>query len=573
MKLVLKDMNIQSTVSEETRKSFNLSSEMDDFYHLSTGVTYDIHGKYVIAYGSNSTSSSSESLSYFLNFNTERYMIGRNNNENIDTYLINILYAINTISCLYQENTDSSYKDILFPMWYYKYDSSTQKMVYDSDGAKGQGSATDSNIEILKSLLKLYIFNVQDKYFTTQNFKGYVIPFKYTLLNIQLSDTETFSIFLKKMITCMIYNFMWGNAANPTYGNFSTNSGSYPLCFWTSCSTIPQDLGNNLIANKMTDYVNFSCFIYLYQFISILGGDLTQIQTYKVSDIITDANVSNNYFGQWSNVQNSIINFINYLSTNITSNGVNDANITGSDGTEAIFNRLSYQLIHLYILLKKGDSRKSIGMTSSDYYKYWNNMLPNISITTIENLCLNLIKYEIKNSALKLQQINYDANIVMGTTTNNILNPWNYTNFYATPPISSFVMTNYYRQLSYMCFKEIYILSKPWTSTRTDEYVSYPQPNGSSQSCFTYYFENHAFGYFGFTENGSPLDYSLQSIVDTYSYNNPSSNYNTSLSFYTNASSGWKKGCNTWNGGNNNPYFAWSVCSLHQINYNLYKGV
>jgi hypothetical protein len=69
MKLVLKDMNIKSTVSEETRTSFNLSSEMDDFYHKSTGITYDIHGQYVIAYGSGSISSSSESLSYFLILN------------------------------------------------------------------------------------------------------------------------------------------------------------------------------------------------------------------------------------------------------------------------------------------------------------------------------------------------------------------------------------------------------------------------------------------------------------------------------------------------------------------------
>ena len=567
MKLFLKEMNIQSTVTEDSRKSFNLSPEMDKFYHDSTGVTYDIHGKYVIAYGSNSTSSSSESLSYFLNFNTERYMIGKNNNENIDTYLLNIIYAINTISCLYQANTESSSKDILFPMWYYKYDSSTQKMVYDSNGNKGQGSATDSNIEILKSLLKLYIFNVQDKYFTTQNFQGYVIPFTYTLLNIHLSDTETFSIFLKKMITCMIYNFMWGNASNPTYGNFSTNSGAYPLCFWVSCSTGTQDPGSNLIANKMADYVNFSCFIYLYQFISILGGDLTKIQTYKVSDIITDAGVSTLNFGQWSNVQNSITNFINYLSTYITSNGVTDSNING-DGIEATFNRLSYQLIHLYILLKKGDPRKSINMTSSDYSLYWNNMLPSISITTIENLCLNLIKYEITKSALKLQKITNDVNIIMGTTTKNILNPWNYTD-YST--ITSYVMTNYYRQLSYMCFKEIYILSNSWNNKRTDGNITYPT-NSGSESCFTYYFENYGFGYFGFTEYSNPLAYSLQSIVDTYLYDPPST-YNTSLDYYKDSVYSWKKGCNTWNGGNNNPYFAWSVCSLHQINYNLYKGI
>jgi len=547
MKLFLKDMNIQSTVTDTTRTSFYLSSEMDDFYIKSTGITYNIYNNYVIAYGSNSVNASSESLSYFLIFNTERYMIGRNNNENIDTYLLNIAYAINTISCLYQQNTDSSYKDILFPMWYYRYDGS--KMVYGGDN-KGQGSATDSNIEILKSLLKLYIFNSHDNYFTTLALDGYLKTFTYTLLNITLNEYESFNIFLKKMIVCMIYNFMWGGDGTTTYGNFSTNGGQYPICFWLSCSTSTQDPGSNLIANKMADYVNFSCFIYLYKFVDILGGDLTLMNTYKVSDIITDVNVSNNYFGTWNNVKNALTNFITYLSSNITSSGVIDGNIDG-DNIDATFNRLSYQLVYLYILLKKGDTRKSMNMSSSECNQYWNKIV-NIPLSTIENLCINLIKYEITKQCLYLQSFT-SSNIVMGNSINTILNPY----IYNYSPTGN-DMSGYYRQLTYMCFKELYTTS--WNSTRQD-------------TSDIFYFENHGFGYFGFKEYSNYLSYSLQSIVDTYSYNNPISNYNTDLNYFENDNYAWKKNCNTWNNGNNNPYFMWSVCSLHQINYNLYNGI
>jgi hypothetical protein len=115
-----------------------------------------------------------------------------------------------------------------------------------------------------------------------------------------------------------------------------------------------------------------------------------------------------------------------------------------------------------------------------------------------------------------------------------------------------------------MCFKELSKITFTASPTRTDD------GNG-------YYFENHDFGYFGFTSNSSfttskVIPNSLQSLINQY-------NYTTFKDFYTdgfgnsyNDKGNWQNNNDSWNGSNNAPYFNFSLCSLHQMNFYLYIG-
>jgi hypothetical protein len=561
MKLFLKDMNIQSTVTDSTRTSFHLSSQMDDFFMNAVDSTYDsnnlvTHKVYtingypcVVAYGSDDSDASSEALSYFLNFYVELYMISKKNNDST-TYTLcldRIFWVLNTIIVLHpQTSSSNSFKDVIFPPWNYRYSGSTLVCDYLEN-------ATDSNMEMLSALCRLAIFDLNDGYLYKNTHA--ISPLNFTSLGISLDSSNSIFYVLTKFIVMMTYNFMWGGpdeTTNNGYGNFSNDNG-FQLCFRTSCSSYFYDTGQNIIDNKYGDYVNYSCFIYLsYFFKYILGYQLSELHTKTIYNIIPISGVSGvattTYFPKWDNVQTSITHFIQNLNNNITSTTISSV-LTDGDSPDATFNRLSYQLIQLYILLIQGDKRLGIYNCNT----IWSLIVPSISISTIETICINLINVEIHNGGLYLQ-LKESNNVPDGY----YLSPW-VSN--SNTGITSENASGYYRQLSYMCFKELYLINhsipSSWTH-RTDT--------------SNYYFENHDFGYFGFASNNQ-LKYSLQqNIIDRYNYTNP---IYAKINYFGNnnvENKDWIQHTPTWN-NNNTPYFMFSMCTLHQINYNLYKGI
>jgi hypothetical protein len=591
MKLFLKDMNIQSTVTENPTTTFHLRnasgiSPMDVYYINGVGKIYDTYSinneTCVIAYGSDDSYASSEALAYFLNFYVELYIISYGNTDTMSMCLTRIFWVLNTIIVLNSNITEPIFKNVIFPTWNYKYENGTFTYV---DNTK-QGSATDMNIEMLKSLLKLYIFD-----YNNPTLKYFLEPpiLSLTLVGVTINKNFDANIILKKFIVIMTYNFTYGGPTEvgPATGNFSSDTAEYSngprtVCFWTSCSTSIQDPGNNLIKNLYQDYVNFSCFIYLYKFFDILGFDLTTLNTKTIHDVLGDGD--NTSFPSWRNTKYSISSYLIWLNTNILSNGTQNFDYNFADGVNATFNRLSYQLIHLYILLNQGDGKLKI--SSSECTTWWKKIVgttlgsltftdlnPNVnintgtldSVNTITSLCANLINYEIHNNALKLMLLTNSA-----ITINNqyIFSPYiigDGLNITSQNP------DGYYRQLTYMCFKEIYnknTSSNPsnWSKTRTD--------STSTNVGDTKYFENNTLdNYFGFTSGNKLLNYSLQSIINTYDYTE--SSYKAGINYFGtvgDTSKDWKSGSSSWDNNNNNPYFMFSVCSLHQINYNLYKN-
>jgi hypothetical protein len=599
MKLNLtQSLNVKSTVTDTPISTFHLRnasgvSELDKFFMNSANIynTYKTtdNKPFVIAWGSDMKYASSEALAYFLNFYVELYIISKNNNNttNVQLCITRICWVLNTIIILHQQNSDSEFKDVIFPMWYYNYDATKNTLVYGGEG--GQGNATDMNIEMLKSLLKLYIFDYNNPYL--ENLQSTpIIPFTYDLLNIHIDSTSSVDITLKKFIVMMTYNFMWGGPDDDNsnaYGNFSSDTGNAynnrTLCFWTCCGTNTSDSGSNLINNGFQDYVNFSCFIYLYKFYKIFGYDLTNLTNISINQILQDGNSTK--FPSWKNTKYSINNYLLWLNTYISSNGImNFPNL--ADQGEATFDRLSYQLVHLYILFNQGDGLLNISAT--DCQTCWSEMIGTTlvkyvsdssyplhfyttntnynSIEIITTLCSNLICVELKNLGLKLELIKNDAITI---NNNSIYNPY-VSNDKTT--IDGYDPNGYYRQITYMCFKEIYTKihnSSPsnWPSKRTDGTTS-------TDVYDTKYFENDTLdNYFGFSGNNTR---SLQSIINTYTYIN--NGYVSGINYLGFVDSGnrykaWNSTATKWGTDYvNDPYFTFSVCSLHQINYNLFKN-
>lgn len=568
MKLNLtKSLNLQTTV-DNTYTSFHFSNpssgpELDNFYKNATdsngnGITHIIKYDCLLPYGSDDVSSSSESLCYCLNFYSELYMISKKNNQAdiFNDCIDNIFYILNTIILLFQNippydsggNSTDYIKEVIFPMWNF-YDNGTT--ITNSSQNYSTSNATDSNIELLKSLLKLYIFNTNDT-LTGGFYNHYLDKIESTylkqctfFLGVSINSTDVLSTVLKKMIVLMIYNLMDGEYNFDTYGNssgsFATNWNTKNCSFGAACySHNYNNSSGNIVAGKFSDYINFGCFIYIYEFFNLVGINPTNPENSSISSIISGA--SSNHFPSWNSTRNSLTVYINYINDNITSTSFDTNNLINQDDLHSTLSRLSYQIINLYILLNKGDVR----LNMTDCSTIWDFIAPNTK-TTITTIGSNLIHFQIYNNFLYLEQ---RTPIVNPRVINNS-NP--YSSYDSNPD-------GFYRQLSYMCFKQLSGIS--FNASRTD---------GTN-----IYFENNDFGYFGFTSvNGTSskkvVSNSLQTMLNTYTYKNLTNFYISGFGNTNDTYSNWTQNGISWS-GSNNTYFNFSLCSLHQMNFYLYIG-
>lgn len=563
---------------------FHLSAEMDDFFmkakeqsdsqlvtHSITDVTnIGIDYKCILAYGSNNNYASTEALSYLLNFYSELYMITRVKNKSNNKYsnILNrciayITYVLNTIIAIYifkktnitsEYDYNDQYVNVMFPMWKYNV---VNKAIIQPDGPNTTyASAQDSNQEILKSLLKLYIFERNDNYLKHIN---YTIMPADAFFDVTISSSDTLPDTIKKIIVLMSHNVMYGNqhATDHWQGNFqntssdtaqaagiqSSTTSDVGISFTIACGGTPNQNPNiqitgNIIDSKIADYVNFSLFIYLYKFFSIFGNANTP-ENLTIASIAGSGSTTN--LPSWAHAKIAISNYIQYI-YHYTSPVDWTYLSSPYDDPFATISRLAYQHIHLQILLTKGDTRLGISATDCNNAYLAFSSKPT---TMIKDICTRLIQYEIDQDVLYLEttslagggSLQYPVNY---PTANHEHNP-------------SF----YYRQLAYMCFKILNTIT--FTSTR-------------SNSTNIKYFENSSdFEYFGI---GVDNTNSFQKLINEYSY----------TTFKNFEVEGFGSGDNTniknWLNGvsqswlnNNNPYFNFSLCSLHQMIYYLYNEI
>jgi hypothetical protein len=500
----------------------------------------------------------SEALAYYLNFYCELYMITRKAKKISATpYLTQIINVLNTITVLYTSNQSMSspqFKNVMFPAWKYIY----QNQTLQPNDSNSYASATDANLEILKSLMKLYIFNYNnDKNLTNLNQNGTTIsiaPLESTFLGIQITKNDYVDVVLKKIIISMIYNLMFGTSSNN--GHFSFVDNTVNFCPYCSNPTESVTSNTNTITQYL-DYINFSCFIYLYHFFKIIGINPAQPENYSIYDTILEDGVSKTiHFPTWSNINTSLKNYINYINTNLTSSSFSSNLYPSGDGFSSTINRLSYQIIYLYILLSRGDRRLILSIT--DCTDAW-NINTTISIDIITTICKNFINYEISKDALKLVKTSKSGYITINPQGiiqyPYIVDTWNGND----QSVAENFSWGFFRQLSYMCVKSI-LNDTSWP----------PKNRGQDAGNYTY-FENHNFEYFGFSNYSPIIPYSFQDILSGYDYiNNKVCDIKQFGQSYKPGD--WVEGCDSWNGGTD-PYFALSICSLHQLNYYLYLGV
>jgi hypothetical protein len=212
-------------------------------------------------------------------------------------------------------------------------------------------------------------------------------------------------------------------------------------------------------------------------------------------------------------------------------------------------------------LLKKGDGRLQLNFTECT--NYWTNICDK-NISYISSLCVKMIQLE--QQAITARYITkYDSNgnpyqeydgidsTIEGlrlVRNGNTLIPWAIDDY--RDSVKSSNASYYYRQLSYMIFKEL------------NGNISFPSPRTNDTVNGIYYFENHSLDdYFGFNTGG--LSGSLQYVLDQYQ-----SNQNTPINSFND----WDTDGPIWSGYYGNGfYFMFSVCTLHQINYLLYLGI
>jgi len=163
----------------------------------------------------------------------------------------------------------------------------------------------------------------------------------------------------------------------------------------------------------------------------------------------------------------------------------------------------------------------------------------------IKDICTRLIQYEINQNVLYLEQISLAGG-------GSLQYPANYPNqdHLHNPSF-------YYRQLAYMCFKLLNNLT--FSSSRTNT------------STIKYFENSQNFDYFGI---GVSNTNSFQKLINEYSY---TTFKNFAVDGFgsgdSNTTSNWLNGVSASWSNNNNPYFNFSLCSLHQMIYYLYNDI
>jgi hypothetical protein len=499
---------------------FYLSQEMDNFYE--SNVTHSDDGTKIITYGGLEVGqSTSEAFSYFLNYIVNKYILCRTldvtNSANTSiTYATLIIKMINTLTNLYNNNQNTNTTRIYFPVW-----SLNNSNNYDS-------SAQDSNLEILKSFLRLILFDANDNNLNTIS-ASTITPLKTDYYNIIFSNT--LDIVIHQVILILSCNVL-------SDGNFKiANNNS--ACFAETCLNYglqyEQGPAQSVIDQGHFDYINFTYIIYLlhYHFIyNISEGQL--LSTIQINDTYLAPNAPGN-MSNYTTTKTNLLTYINWINTRIKYNDDTNGKLTWGDGYDANINRLSYQICELFILLNK-DIPNII--TASQSNAYWTTL----GMNTYTNLLNNSIEYFIN------LEINYNSLYL--EFANNLYTPY-YTLDYANNDGS--LASGYLRQITYL----IYLSYYPSCITHYRD--------SSSTTKYMENYINKIDEYLGIGDQ--KLVGALQDQINTWSDNQ--STTSNSINFFNNGygNVAWIDNNTQWD---NNHYWGWVTMALHLNNYRLF---
>jgi hypothetical protein len=496
---------------------------MDDFYESGINIienTTTYNGQnynYVLARGGNEVGwCTSEALCYFLNYVVNKYILNKKNGNNTTVYVTHIIHIINTLTHLYKQNLSDSYKNVYFPKWRFN----TSGNVYD----QYEGNAQDSNLEILKSFLRLILFDN-----AISGNASLILP----IINndiVPSFNTTNLNIVIHQVILMLSYNTI-------NTGNFKQSSPN--LCFGDSCLGGLQGTGNytpseSIIDKGHLDYINFSCFVYLVKYYNTYSITSSQsLNTIMIQS--TQLTTSTRTIPTYTNLINNLGFAIDYIST-VNFTNVYPSGIFQGDNYNANLNRLTYQITEILILINKGD----VMITSNDAFSIWNTTLAmNSTYTNILTTSMNsFINTEIGKNSLYLETIN---NQYKPHFTNEINNGNDIG-------LTSADEVGYARCLTYLIYMNMY-------------------PSNITSNRGSFYIENYKTNinnYFGFNTYTGPDAFQQQANIWAL-------NHSTTNTQLFNFNGKWINS-NTWNTDDNtkNQYFSWVLMMLHINNYRLF---
>ena len=448
---------------------FHFFIEMDKYYETAAlggtpamptgGQSYTIVNsqinaskKVAVTFGGDNASGqqgTSESICYFLIYIVSKYILAREagigQGPTLDNIVLLIKYAINNIlelaiqgslnpppigspsySHLHNpyppndpENEDKPVilSQVLFPAWSFTAASGKLDAIL-------VWSAQDSNQEILKGLLRLWLYEHEDgeliKYTSTGLLddadmapgKGGDRRVWDNPLNLKLAESDNLTVTIKKLCVQLCWNILGGEAdpggppivANGNFaGDAVWNGGS--LFFGSGCinqpdaSTPPGSLVNGTSIGPggelWADYVNYSLYVYILQFFDKNGIIPGTTLIKDISDLEnTPATIT---MPSLISTHEALKNYIDWI-VDITDPSSNISVSAGSDAGFATFGRLSYQVTELLILYNKGD--KFINMDSTSVINLFDTLLDNSGNfyhSSLIKIIENMIKSEIRS--------------------------------------------------------------------------------------------------------------------------------------------------------------------------------
>jgi hypothetical protein len=486
---------------------------LDTFYetditHTIISSQFDSTKSLYVTYGGNGLQQgTSESLSYALNYFVNKYLL--TNDTDIFTKIIQLLNTITELIWLVPGATTkgnvNTYQYVYFPPWQYNINSGKLSFVSGDIG----GNAQDSNQEILKNLIILYLY-IKDTSISSSELlilKKSIINSFFTGLEYTIpSDDAGIIENINRIIQMMIYSLLTGidvyNNSTVYSGNFSYDYTLKKIMFGTSC--INPDIiiytddssgywyPNNsvsLYSQKFSDYVSFSLYIYIEHYLELNNKSISDYEGYTVD---------------------ALQNQLDWLKGCFPDNV---ANIYGSENFSAVFNRLGQQLVECLLLYEYGNS--TVNVFATGYY------LPTM-IEQMQNIMTSMINLEVSKGVLQLQ------NGVPTYLSSEIY-------------IDSNVASGYFRHMSYIIYMKMYSLT-------LDKRVLL---SGDNYNLSTHTPEQ----WFGIGDDTIPLTFYKQAI-----------DFTTATIDYFKT---WKT--NYWI-TNTDEYFAFVICIIHQSNYLLYKN-
>jgi hypothetical protein len=550
-------------VSPNVSSTLTLNDTMDSYYETQ-GVTYNIitktvnsiNYKLLIPNGGNSGNPhTTEALSYYLNYVVSKYIMSNDKQK----YLRLIIQILNTITNLFNTCSSNVYNinSVYFPTWTFNSNGVGDTYVYDSV-TLSTGSAADSNQEIMKSFLRLLIYDNNNGQSILKNYVAGgsnslepVLPLTTTqIMNVdrtvlgmnniwqsQYEVNDSLNIVFHKAMFMWIYNlFSNGNYKAINSFNYSFAESPVNPTFTVAVNGIDNNCngGNTSILDKgYIDYMNYSLFIYLIYYLNLYGNESiytstnpTLLNTIKIGTKFLFPNADSSYtmapITQTKNALTLLIDNITATPTTMYNYWANS-----QDNNQVQVWRMSYQLCEFFILITQGDHFLNIVPNNNLISKVYNSG----TITKMYTVMDNVIKADVKNlnnSSLSNQNLLYLDSAQLSYSINE-----------------SGTVTSYIHQLSYIIYKNIH--SFPYNRTNVSG---------------MYFIENHTLNqYFGF-ENDSTFGNNLIKQANNWAQGIPASSSEFNNYWNLSSTSEWGQ----------DPYFHFAIVILHMMNYRLYNA-